>query len=252
MSGGEGRTRRSSVVARGADRQIVAAVLEPAGGRRRGARRRAVGAGVLIAAVLGAAGCGHGVSRQHTADLLGGQVWPVGSVTVDGTTDGGRFPRPSIITLSDSGATPARAVAGAVDDAVAAGWIPVYARCAGPDDEVVVHVVRRLEEGAVAVATIAAADPAVLRHEGIGVGRPGGQDGPRTVVRISAVSSAPEDLDDDAFIPAVLRDGGPGPGAGIDLDDCLAPAAQEPGAVAPRWIGTPAVLPREGGPLPAR
>jgi len=202
--------------------------------------------------VLGLAGCSQGVSRQDAADLLGSQVWPVGPVTVDGTTDGGRFPRPSITTRTDSDATPARAAASAVDDAVAAGWIPVYARCAGPDDEVVVHVVRQLRDGAVAVATIDAADPAVLRQEGVGVGRPGEQDGPRTVVRISAVASAPEDLDDDAFIPPVLRDGGPGPGDRVDLGDCLASAAQEPGTVAPRWIGTPAVLPREGGPLPAR
>ncbi len=196
---------------------------------------------VLVAGlVIGAlGGCARDLSRGDVLDALRAQSWPV-DATVESAQDpgGGRYERPRASARSESPDEPWRAVGAEVERAVVAGWVPVFAQCAGPQDSVRVDLVREVLPGVLATATVTGE---VVDELGLPVPLSGGS----TVVSVAVVAAAPQDVSDPALLPTSVRGGVAG--EAVDLATCLAdPAAS--GDL--RWVGTPAALPTLGGPLP--
>lgn len=208
-----------------------------------GAARPAVGlvvGGLVVGLVVGAvAGCARDLSRGDVLDALRAQSWPA-DATVESGEDpgGGRYERPRASARSESPDEPWRAVDAQVEQAVAAGWVPVYAQCAGPQDSVRVDLVREVLPGVPATATVTGE---VVDELGLPVPLSGGS----TVVSVAVVAAAPQDVSDPVLLPTAVRAGVTG--AAVDLATCL----DEPAASGDlRWAGTPAALPTLGGPLP--
>jgi len=211
--------------------------------RRRGTTLPAasrIGAGLvgaLVVSLLG--GCGDDVGARDLADALSAQAWPGGEAEL-GVTPGGRtYPRPAVTRATPVTQAPWQAVADEVARAVDAGWVPVFAQCTGPRDSVRVDLVRPLEVGGrttVAAATVATG----LEWADLENGRDPSDD---VVLSVQAVAPAPQDLDDDALLPAALR---AVPDA-VDASACLDGPPADDGRT---WVGEPAALPPLGGPLP--
>ncbi len=193
-------------------------------------------AGVALV-VVGLGACARDLSRGDVLDALRAQPWPAGAqVEVGKDPGGGRYERPRASGRVESDDAPWRAVGAEVDAAVAAGWTPVYAQCAGPRDSVRVDLVREVLDGVPATATVTGE---VVDELGLPAARG------TTVVGVAVVAAAPQDVHDPALLPAAVRDGAPQ--VAVDLATCLGEPA--PGAGL-RWVGTPAALPSLGGPLP--
>ena len=198
--------------------------------------RRACALAALVALVVGLGGCTHEASRGDVLDALRAQPWPEGATAELGDDPGGgRYERPRATARRESSDPPWRAVAVEVDAAVAAGWVPAYAQCGGPQDSVRVDLVREVLDDVPATATVAAQ---VVDDLGLPAARG------TTVVSVTVVAAAPQDVQDPALLPAALRGDLP---RATEVATCL----DEPGTGARlRWTGVPAALPALGGPLP--
>ncbi|WP_157732482.1 hypothetical protein [Cellulomonas sp. PSBB021] len=196
--------------------------------------------GVVVGLVLATVGgCARDLSRDDVLDALRAQPWPAdASVESDDDPGGGRYARPRASARSDSPHEPWRAVGAEVGRAVAAGWVPVYAQCTGPQDSVRVDLVREVREGVPATATVTGE---VVDELGLPARLSDGS----TVVSVEVVAAAPQDVSDPALLPAAVRAGVPD--EPVDLAGCL---TDPPAGGALRWAGTPAALPAVGGPLP--
>lgn len=224
--------------------RVLARVLSGMVGRVVG---RAVAAGIaaigiVAVGLVGLAGCAdRGPSTRDVARALGDQAWPGGTVEVPRSPGGRAYGRPTTARSSAVAGAPWQAVADEVGRAVDAGWVPVYAQCAGPRDSVRVDLVRALDEkraqGAIAVATVATV-PSVA-----GGFERGEESAATTTLTVEAVAPAAQDLADPVLLPDALR----AVPQGIDPGACLdGPPAHD----ARTWVGSPAWMPATGGPLP--
>lgn len=133
----------------------------------------------------------------------------------------GVWVRPSVERTADRGGEPWQEASEEFDLAVAAGWEPVFVRCA--PGEVTVDLVRPLQDGSTATARIRAQDGEFVGWD----------------VMVAAVDLHHSDGD---WVPAPPTHAP----AGFDLGACL-----EGEADAISWSGIPALLSSTGGPVPA-